>query len=335
MREGLHEQAARVYTNLSECLVEFRALDAAADLLDEGIAFDIAHDLDSWTYYLVGRKAQLSFERDLYEEALAIAKDVLRRDNQTLLMRMPAMIIQARAKIRLGHDDAAVCLQQAVDAAEKIDEPQYLVSIRIAQLEAAVLAHDTGAVIAGMDTLSQDSLSPRKRGELLFWAQLLGRLPDWHIDDDLPDGFRLALKQNWTEAATAFAQEQSSYLKAWALGNTNAAQEADDLFAQIGAVAARKALRQLALSELAALPRGPYRATRQHPYGLTKKEQVVLGLITEGESNAQIAEHLSRSQRTIENHVSSILSKLRCKNRLEVVLRVQREGWILATAAAS
>ncbi|MEM7472576.1 MAG: AAA family ATPase [Pseudomonadota bacterium] len=333
--EGLHEQAARVYTNLSECLVEFRALDAAADLLDEGIAFDTAHDLDSWTYYLVGRKAQLSFERDLYDEALAIADDVLKRDNQTLLMRMPAMIIQARAKIRLGHDDAAVCLQKAVDAAEKINEPQYVVSIRIAQLEAAVLAHDTEAVIAGMDTLSSDSLSPRKRGEFLFWAQLLGRRPEWHIDDDLPDGFRLALKYHWNEAAMAFEQEQSNYLKAWALGHADEAQEADALFTQIGAMAARKALRLKGLSGLAPLPRGPYRATRQHPYGLTKKEQVVIGLITDGKSNAQIADHLSRSQRTIENHVSSILGKLRCKNRLEVVLRVQSEGWILATAAAS
>ena len=46
---ALHEQAARVYTNLSECLIELRELDRAEALLEEGIAFDTANDLDAWT----------------------------------------------------------------------------------------------------------------------------------------------------------------------------------------------------------------------------------------------------------------------------------------------
>jgi hypothetical protein len=54
---ALHEQAARVYTNLSECLIEMRELDRAEALLEEGIAFDTANDLDAWTYYLIGRTA--------------------------------------------------------------------------------------------------------------------------------------------------------------------------------------------------------------------------------------------------------------------------------------
>ncbi|MGB3246066.1 MAG: AAA family ATPase [Sulfitobacter sp.] len=338
LKHGLDEQAARVYTNLSECLVEFRALDSAAELLDEGIAFDTTHDLDSWTYYLVGRKAQLSFERDLYDEALDIAEDVLARDNQTVLMRMPAMIIKARAKLRLGHENAADCLLDAVTAAEKIDEPQYLVTVRIAQLEAAVLGDDraTGAdIIADLADLSADQLSPRKRGELMFWAKLLDIMPDWDCDPDLPDGFRLSMTDAWPHAVKAFEAEKSTYLQAWALVKTGALPDADILFEQIGASAARKSLRQASGSGLAALPRGPYRATRKHPYGLTKTEQVVLGLINEGKNNAQIADELSRSQRTIENHVSSILGKLGCKNRLEVVLRVQSEGWILAKTSPS
>lgn len=337
LSKGFDEQAARVYTNLSECLIEFRALDAAAELLDEGIAFDTAHDLDSWTYYLVGRKAQLSFERDLYDEALAIAEDVLTRDNQTLLMRMPAMIVKARTKYRLGHEDASDHLQQAASAAEKIDEPQYIVTVRIAQLEAAVLADDQKAgrdAIADTATLFTDKMSPRKRGEFLFWAHLLSIAPDRSTDTYLPDGFRLSLKNTWTEAVAAFEAEQSTYLKAWAHSRTGASREADEIFEKIGATAARKALRRHARSGLAALPRGPYRAASQHPYGLTKAEQVVLGLITDGKTNVQIADRLSRSRRTIENHVSSILGKLRCKNRLEVVLRVHSEGWILANAAA-
>jgi len=246
---------------------------------------DTAHDLDSWTYYLVGRKAQLSFERDLYDEALAIAEDVLTRDNQTLLMRMPALIIKARAQLRLGHSDAASSLADAVKAAEKIDEPQYVVTVRIAQLEAAVLAqdHSFGAkVLDRVAGLSADKLSPRKRGEFLFWAQVLNLAPHWDAGADLPGGFRHARQAAWDSAAKAFAQEQSIYLQAWAIAQNGAYQAADDLFAQVGAAAARKALRQYGASPLAALRR---------------------------------------------------VSKLRCKNRLEVVLRVQSEGWILGQAA--
>ena len=333
---GLDEQAARVYTNLSECLVEFRELEAAAELLDEGIAFDTAHDLDSWTYYLVGRKAQLSFERDLYHEALAIAEDVLTRDNQTLLMRMPALIVKARAACRLGLPEAAVNLKEAAEAARKIDEPQYIATICIAQLEAAVLANDQKAgrvIINSIASVESDQLSPRKRGELLFWAHMLEVAPDTDDNGDLPYGFSLSLSNAWADAVAAFDAEQSLYLKAWAMVKTGAIQEADVVFEELWATSARKSLRQDKSAGLSALSRGPYKAASQHPYGLTKTEQVVLGLITDGESNSQIAQTLSRSQRTVENHVSSILGKLRCKNRLEVVLRVQSEGWILSGSA--
>jgi len=74
--------------------------------------------------------------------------------------------------------------------------------------------------------------------------------------------------------------------------------------------------------------RGPYRAARQHPLGLTGKEQEVLKFIVVGASNQDIAASLCRSHRTVENHVSSILSKLNVTNRMEAMLRVQNEPWL-------
>ena len=81
-------------------------------------------------------------------------------------------------------------------------------------------------------------------------------------------------------------------------------------------------------------PRGPYAAARGHAYGLTAREQQVLRLVVAGRDNAAIAGSLRRSRRTVENHVSSILSKLQVRNRLELVLQVQREPGILGPAAA-
>jgi len=57
--------------------------------------------------------------------------------------------------------------------------------------------------------------------------------------------------------------------------------------------------------------------------------QLVLRQIVDGANNARIAENLSRSKRTVENHVSSILAKFGVHNRIELVLRAQAETWFL------
>jgi DNA-binding NarL/FixJ family response regulator len=44
--------------------------------------------------------------------------------------------------------------------------------------------------------------------------------------------------------------------------------------------------------------------------GLSPREREVLGLVAEGRTNAGIARHLWLTEKTVETHVSSILSKL-------------------------
>ena len=80
--------------------------------------------------------------------------------------------------------------------------------------------------------------------------------------------------------------------------------------------------------------RGPYAAARRHRSGLTQNEQQVLALIAEGMSNKDIARRLSRSPRTIEHQVSAVLGKFNAANRMEVVLRLRGEPWLLASIDA-
>ena len=80
------------------------------------------------------------------------------------------------------------------------------------------------------------------------------------------------------------------------------------------------------------LQRGPYRVARENPFGLTAKEITVLENLGEGHSNARIADEMSRSQRTIEHHVSSILQKLDAENRLAVLVKLRDEPWIVGEA---
>ncbi|HYQ83606.1 MAG TPA: response regulator transcription factor, partial [Rubrobacter sp.] len=54
------------------------------------------------------------------------------------------------------------------------------------------------------------------------------------------------------------------------------------------------------------------------PAALTRREEEVAALVAQGLSNRQIASELHLSERTVENHVSKILRKLRLASRAEI-----------------
>ncbi len=74
------------------------------------------------------------------------------------------------------------------------------------------------------------------------------------------------------------------------------------------------------------LPRGPRAATRENPAGLTAREVEVLALVAEGLRNADIAERLFLSEKTVGHHVSAILRKLGVRTRGEASAEAHRIG---------
>ncbi|MGQ9836747.1 MAG: helix-turn-helix domain-containing protein [Cyanobacteriota bacterium] len=52
---------------------------------------------------------------------------------------------------------------------------------------------------------------------------------------------------------------------------------------------------------------------------LSERELQVIELIAAGMTNQDIAEHLEISKRTVDNHISNILSKTRTANRVALV----------------
>jgi DNA-binding NarL/FixJ family response regulator len=72
--------------------------------------------------------------------------------------------------------------------------------------------------------------------------------------------------------------------------------------------------------------RGPRRSTREHPAGLTAREVDVLRLVAGGLSNAEIAERLFLSAKTVDHHVSAILRKLQARTRAEASAEAVRLG---------
>jgi DNA-binding NarL/FixJ family response regulator len=65
-----------------------------------------------------------------------------------------------------------------------------------------------------------------------------------------------------------------------------------------------------ALEQTSALPSIP-----PYPAGLTSREVEVLGLVAQGLTNAQVAERLFLSPRTVHRHLNSIFHKLGVRSR--------------------
>jgi DNA-binding NarL/FixJ family response regulator len=59
---------------------------------------------------------------------------------------------------------------------------------------------------------------------------------------------------------------------------------------------------------------------------LTDREREILSLIAQGDSNADIAEALTISIKTVRNHVSNIFNKLQVADRAQAVIRAREAG---------
>ena len=345
IKHGFHEHAARVYTNFSDYCIRYKKLAMAEKLIASGITFDTTYDLDAWTYYLIGIQAQLRLEQGRLEDAQTISQGVLGLDKLTLLMKLPALIALARSQLRLGTAGCEQRVSQALENAMATDELQYIIPARFSAIEAAWLNGNKAVALTHLQWLTEldaSYLDHWRSAELTLWISRFGFSIQSNVILPLPLPYQLELQQKYDDAAEVWLNMDMPYHAALSLLHSpqpSAKEALPRAYRMLEAIGAKATLLKVkdkaeqlgVLGNLPSARRGPYKQTRQHPAGLTAKEQQVLGYLSSGASNQEIADLLSRSQRTVENHVSSILSKLNVANRMEAILRVQNEPWLSNT----
>jgi two-component system, NarL family, response regulator LiaR len=117
------------------------------------------------------------------------------------------------------------------------------------------------------------------------------------------------------------------------------------LLKEVGSVELAEAIRKVARGEAVLHPRVAARviqelhgARRDQPNAFTElseRELDVLKLIAEGRSNAEIAERLVISEKTVKSHVSNILDKLHLDDRTQAAVYAWREGVVRRRTSVS
>ena len=127
---------------------------------------------------------------------------------------------------------------------------------------------------------------------------------------------------------TSFAEEEKVFaaIKAGALGYLLKDSSPEQLLQAIHAVHGGESSLHptIALKVIRELNRPSDLPPTKEP--LTEREVDVLKLVARGLTNQEIAEDLVISQRTVGNHIGSILSKLHLANRTQAALYALRQG---------
>jgi DNA-binding CsgD family transcriptional regulator/tetratricopeptide (TPR) repeat protein len=347
LANDFHDHAARAYTNFAESAIITKDFALAERLLAEGIAFAARHDLDSSTQYLLGRQAQLRLEQGRLREAETIAQGVIGMEHLPIVMHLPALTVLGRVRIRMDEPGGDLLLKRALQEGLPTGEMQRILPVRLALAEAAWLDDDLDAARAQMHELTalNGGNTPNwDYCELAVWRKRLGVVGEPPITELGPyakelAGDHRAAAAEWErlglpyEAALQLAQVTGE-AAADALGR--AVQLFDSIEARKAAAFARRRAQQIGVpSRLTRNRRGPYAMARRHPLGLTSSEQQVLSLIAEGRSNKDIARQLDRSPRTVEHQVSAVLGKFSARNRVDVMLRLRTEPWLLEPSSTA
>ena len=318
---GFQEHAARAYTNLASNGLRENDFRWADRYLPDGIAYCEQHDLDSWGRYMIALRAESRLAQGDWQRAADDAESVLRHPRVAPVSRIPALIVLARVRARRGDPDAQGPLDEAQSLALTTGEPQRIGPVIVSRAELAWLNGAEGAAdeLRHWYEIARLQFDPWLRGELAFWLWRSSSLTG--VPTGIAPPYALQLAGDWRTAAAAWQALGCPYEQAMALAEDPAESSMRTALEILERLAAGPAIglvrRKLRASGVRKIPRGAQERTKQNPHGLTNRELGVLALVAEGCRNAEIAKRLFVAEKTVDHHVSAVLSKLNVRSRGE------------------
>src|SRR3989440_3388233 len=337
---GQRSDEAYTLIHMAMCLGPRGEYARALELAQRGLA--IAEEIEHPQWITAGHRALGALYLDLLilptaqqhlEQALALAQEIGSRYWTRIVSGFLALVSLAQ------HDVTRA--EALLNAALGPDDPTQTVGQRLVWYARAELAlacndpplalHITDRLIASAVGLSTESSIPRLsklRGETLTKLKQAAE-----AETTLHDARATALKHGlrpllWRISLTQgkLAHSQRRYEEA-----ERRFAEALEMLEDLASSLPDQTLHQHFLQHAQALfPRSrqpsPHRLAKKTFEGLTQRERAVAALIARGKSNREIADALVVAPRTIETHISSILSKLDFTSRTQIALWATEKG---------
>lgn len=337
---GLEAVAAHAFESLVSAAVRARNFVTVDRYLTPGVEYCSERDLGTWRQSLVALGARADLDRGRWNNAAADAARVLRTARTQASAPSLARSVLALVRARRGDPgvDEALAFPAPADGADGASKgpvpaapPTSKMYLAAARAEIAWLRREPATVREATDEALDLAVRADAGwivGELAYWRWRAG------IAEEVPPGaaepYALSIRGESRRAADCWGELRCPYEAALAftdVDDEDLLRRGLDELQQLGATAAAAILaRRLRERGVRGLPRGPRGPTQQNPAGLTRREVEVLSLIALGLRNAQIAERLVVSRKTIDHHVSAILRKLDARTRGEAASEAARLG---------
>ena len=328
---GLDEHAGRALIGSFWWSSRGRAYSDADRNLDRTLAFCNERGLELWRLFAYAFRSRLQLDRGDWSGAADSAGVVLRDPRSAPVPRVLALSVAGLVRARRGDPEVWPLLDEAWALAEPTDELQRVEPAAAARAEAAWLegrADEMAAMTDAPLALAVRRNAPWIVGELACWRRRAGIRDEPPVK--VPDPWASELAGDLPRAAALWTELDAPYEAALSLASSDsldhlvrALDELRALEARPAAAIVSRCLREHGFR--GPLP-GPRASTRSNPANLTARELEVLALLGQDLSNAEIADRLVVSRRTVEHHVSAILRKLSVQTRKEAADEAVRLG---------
>jgi DNA-binding CsgD family transcriptional regulator len=333
LHHDFYEQVMRGYVNYGSIHLQQRNLHAADKYFSMGLEYSNEKDIYVFSLCMAGHYAKVKLHLGDWDKSIKLANSVLNNDSVPHGNRVMPLYVIAIIRARRNDPGSIELLDESFDLATRMGEVEKIVAAGAGRAESYWLQNKMDNIVDEIELMYQrvkNSNNPWAIGEIAFWLWKAGHLTE--IPGKIAEPFLLQIKGKWKEAADEWNKLSCPYEEALALadGNEDSKREALTILESLGATATINLLKQQMREEgIINIPKGPRKTTKENPAGLTGRQMDVLKLLTEGLSNSEIASRLFISPKTVDHHISAILSKLNLHSRTEAATFAQSSGMLI------
>ncbi len=330
-QHGPPDRHAANLHNQSVLLLRNAETAAAEDLVDEAERYSREHGLDNLLFHARVQRAHILIHQGRTAEAEALVEELVEQATDPGSIKASADAALARIWTRRGDPMAEGLVERAWADAVATGEIQKIAIAGVSRLEHLWLqGHDEPLLrfarhLAG---LGERHGHHRLRADALRALMRLGEPVEPF--DGCPRPLAAALAGDHRRAAELWEEAGQPYERALELvesTDTSIAFEGLRLLDRAGATRTADLVRQrLRVRGFQGVPRGPRKSAAGAVPVLTDRQADVLRLIAKGMTNQQIADELFVARRTVDNHVSAILSRLGADDRHQAVDEAGAQG---------